>query len=178
MLDVPDPATVNLTGEPMSAMRFRTATEQDAGGILALMREYYTEDGYPWSEAQQRAALLGLIRDAGFGRVWVLEADGIAGYLSVTLGYSLLYGGQDAFLDEIYLAGEVRGRGLGREAIRLAVSYARERGARAIHLEVEPHREAARRLYGEAGFVDHGRRLMSKLLGGGATAAAGAESER
>ena len=39
------------------------------------------------------------------------------GYLVLTLGYSLEYGGRDAFIDEVYIRSSYRGRGIGTAAL-------------------------------------------------------------
>lgn len=46
----------------------------------------------------------------------------------------------------------------------IAEQYCGEMGVAALHLEVERHRETARRLYERAGFTDHDRTLMTKYL--------------
>lgn len=129
------------------------------------MRAYYAEDGYPFVDARGREALTTLIADEQLGAVWVLEDEqGVAGYLAVTLGYSLEYGGRDAFIDELFLGARARGRGAGRTALELAEAWCRSRGVRALHLEVELHRDRAFDLYRQNGFEDHERRLMTKRL--------------
>jgi len=130
-----------------------------------MMRRYYAEDGYPFVEAQARQAVIELIRDESLGGLWVAHAGGsIAGYLAVTLGFSLEYRGRDAFIDELFIAESRRGQGLGREALEVAESYCRRLGVQALHLEVERHREPALELYRRTGFKAHDRQLMTKWL--------------
>ncbi len=51
-----------------------------------------------------RGALEVLVGDETLGRVWVICAAGAAiGYVVLTLGYSLEYGGRDACIDELYV---------------------------------------------------------------------------
>ena len=69
------------------------------------------------------------------------------GYLVVAFGYSLEFRGRDAFVDELYVAPTHRGRGLGREALRVAEPCCLEAGVRALHLEVRPGNARARGLY-------------------------------
>jgi GNAT superfamily N-acetyltransferase len=148
--------------------RFRVATESDVDAIVDMMRRYYAEDGYPFVDAEARAATEELIRDENLGRLWVARSDnGLCGYVAVTLGYSLEYRGRDAFVDELFIAEGSRGQGLGREALSVAEAYCRRRGVRALHLEVEHHREPALELYRRLGFADDGRRLMTKWLSRG-----------
>jgi len=145
---------------------FRPARPTDLENVLSLMAEYYAEDGYPFDAAQASAAVTKLMDNAAdLGGFWVAEVDGdVAGYMAVTFGFSLEYRGRDAFLDELYLAGRFRGRGLGREAMDLAERFCRESGVRALHLEVEQHRNEARELYRRRGFESRSRELMTKRL--------------
>jgi len=145
---------------------FRPAGETDATAILGFMRELYDMDGTrPLEETMARRALLGIVRDPQFGRVWVIE-DGAEpiGYVILTLGYSLEYGGRDGFIDELFIAEAHRGRGVGRETMRFLDGVCRELGVRALHLEVERANTAAQRLYRTFGFADHDRYLLTKWI--------------
>jgi len=141
---------------------YRTAADDDVPGILELMQDYYAEDGYPFDASASGRVLLRLIADSQLGALWVATAGRrVVGYLAVTLGYSLEYGGRDAFIDELFVASDYRGAGLGRKAVELAVDYCRTRDVRALHLEVEHKRAAAARLYEKIGFERHDRALMT-----------------
>lgn len=145
--------------------RFRPAVEEDIDAIVEMMRGYYAEDGYPFVDAEARRAVTGLVRDENLGRLWaILDQNRVIGYLAVTLGFSLEYRGRDAFIDELFIVDAARGQGLGSAALGVAESYCRERGVNALHLEVERHRGTAFELYRRAGFEDHDRYLMTKLL--------------
>ena len=146
-------------------IRLRPATEADAPGLLALMATYYAEDSYPLDASRAAAALTPLLSDGPPGRAWVFvrEAD-VVGYVVATLGYSMEYGGTDAFVDELYLAPDVRGAGLGTQALATVEDWCRAQGAGAVHLEVERHREQAQALYRRRGYRDNGRLLLSLRL--------------
>lgn len=147
--------------------KFRSARPRDIDRVIAIQRTYYEADGYEFSEVEARRALECLLGDPGVGHVWVaLDAERVVGYLVVTLGFSLEYGGRDAFVDELVFAESHRGLGLGRQALEIAETFAREQGVRALHLEVERHLEGAQRLYRRAGFVDQDRLLLTKRFGG------------
>lgn len=144
---------------------FRVAREADLGAVIAMMRDYYAEDGYTFSEAEARVVVGRLIRDSGLGRLWVAWAgESPVGYLAVTYGYSLEYRGRDAFIDEVYVVPSRRRRGIGAQAVALAESACREAGVRALHLEVERDKTGAREMYRRGGFTDHQRFLMTKRL--------------
>jgi ribosomal protein S18 acetylase RimI-like enzyme len=147
---------------------FRSASLADVPAILAHQRAYYAAEGYAFDEAVARAAIEGLLADPERGRLWVLAEGGrdspIVGYLAVTFGWSLEWGGRDAFVDELYLAPSHRGSGIGRTAIALAEDACRAAGVRALHLEVERENARGRALYARAGFADTDRLLLTRRL--------------
>ena len=148
-------------------MEFRLATEADVDSLIPMMRVYYAEDGYPFDEAESRSAAVQLICDRSLGQLWVVQdEDHVVGYLAVALGFSLEHRGRDAFVDELYLAESHRGQGLGRRALEIAETWCREHGVKALHLEVERHRERAFDLYRQFGFAALDRQLMTKDLSG------------
>jgi GNAT superfamily N-acetyltransferase len=139
--------------------------EKDIDDIIEMMRCYYAADGYPLIETEARRTVFDLISDERLGRLWVVQDQGrVVGYLAVTLGFSLEYRGHDAFIDELFITEGARGQGMGREALAIAEEYCREVGVKALHLEVERHRESALRLYRRTGFEAHDRYLMSKII--------------
>jgi len=149
----------------VSDATFRPATRDDLDVLVALMRDFYAHERIRFEPDVARAAMRGLLEDASHGRVWlVVDADGPAGYVVLTLGYSLEYGGRDAFLDEIFLVERLRGQRLGERAIEIAEATCRELGVRALHLEVERENTRAQSLYRRLGFADHDRYLMTRWL--------------
>ncbi len=149
----------------MSEPAFRPATPADLDALVAMMREFYAHESMRFDPGVARAAMLGLLEDPSRGRAWLIaDAEGPAGYLALTLGWSLEFGGRDAFLDEIFLAERLRGRGVGARAIDVALEACRALGVRALHLEVERGNARAQSLYRRMGFEDHDRYLMTKWL--------------
>src|SRR5512134_1736901 len=145
--------------------RFRPATPADLDALLALQRDYYAEDGYPFDLAVQREAFGLLLADPALGAAW-LAGDGgsVVAYVVVTLGWSLEFGGRDAFVDELYVTPAARGAGLGRAGLAVAEAGARALGVRTLHLEVEDGKPAALALYRRRGFAGHGRALLKKSI--------------
>ena len=144
---------------------FRPVARADIELLLQFMREYYEFDHLPFDERLARTALESFVGDLIFGRVWLISADTeTIGYLVLTLGYSLEYGGRDAFIDEVYIRAAYRGQGVGRQAIAFAETQCRSLGVRALHLEVERDNTNAHALYRKVGFVDHDRYLMTKRI--------------
>lgn len=155
----------------MSALRLALATEADVDALAALVRAYHAGEGIESDIAELPSVLRPLLNDATKGRAWFIEHEGaVVGYVAICFGYSIEFGGVDAFVDEIYLAPSHRGRGLGTRALALAIDAARELGAHALHLEVDPANPAAMRLYRSAGFGDRRYRLMTLRFVDGASA--------
>jgi ribosomal protein S18 acetylase RimI-like enzyme len=101
----------------------------------------------------------------GLGGVWLIAMGGeTAGYLCVTVCYSLEFAGRFALLDELYLKEAWRGKGIGRQAIVFAEEWSRARGLAAIRLEVAHANLRALELYRRQGFKAHERHLMTKWL--------------
>jgi GNAT superfamily N-acetyltransferase len=129
-----------------------------------LVRAYYLEDGHVFRADRQLPALAALAAGEPFGRAWLILLDGRpVGYAVLSWGFSVEAGGREVCLDEIYLAPDVRNRGRGGRVLALVEAEARAFGGRRLFLEVE-RRNRAIGLYRRAGYLDHDRFLMSKLL--------------
>jgi diamine N-acetyltransferase len=144
---------------------FRLATAADLPVLVELMAEFYAESGYPLDRQRAGAAMAELLADPTLGRIWLMVPTGEpVGYVVMTLGFSLEYGGRDAFLDDLYLRPEHRGKGLGKLALATVLGACEEHGVRALHLEAERDNQAAQLLYRGAGFRDNGRQLLTLRL--------------
>jgi ribosomal protein S18 acetylase RimI-like enzyme len=80
------------------------------------------------------------------------------------LGFGIEHGGADAFVDDLYLAPEARGRGLGEAVMARLKEEARAMGLAALFLVVDPENLPARRLYDRRGFEGTRWLLMAKRL--------------
>jgi GNAT superfamily N-acetyltransferase len=132
---------------------------------LDMMGSLYSEAGATHHRERARRAAEGLIANPELGGVWLIEVGGeIAGYLCVTLCYSLEFDGRFALLDELYLQEGWRSSGIGSRAIGFAEEWGRTRGVAAIRLEVARTNSRALELYQRQGFTAHDRHLMTKWL--------------
>lgn len=141
------------------------ALPTDLEDLLVLMRQYYAEDGLPFRRDAARDAMGGLLDTPEYGAVWVLR-DGLAivGYLALCMGYSLAFGGRDAFIDEVFVSPEYRNQGFGKQLIEAAIETARASGVQAVHLTVQRGNRRALELYEGMGFERRGGTLMSFRL--------------
>ncbi|MGA8212685.1 MAG: GNAT family N-acetyltransferase [Candidatus Sulfotelmatobacter sp.] len=150
-----------MTVEPS----FRLAAESDTAALLKFMEAYYAFDGHGFDEQKARVALTTLLRDANFGRVWlILDGEVPVGYVVICFGYSLEWLGRDAFIDEFYLRQDYRGRGWGRKTLAFAEDAARSLEVRALHLEVVRQNAVALQIYRKLGFKDRESTFLSKWI--------------
>lgn len=144
---------------------FDLAGPADLELLAGMMREFYAHEELPIDLDRARAALAQLVGDPALGRVWVMRRGGEPiGYLVLALGFSLEFGGRDAFVDELYVREGHRGGGIGRAALEHASAACRALGVRALHLEVERKNEAAQAFYRRLGFLDHDRFLLTRWI--------------
>jgi ribosomal protein S18 acetylase RimI-like enzyme len=145
-------------------LQFDPLCEDEADALVAMVRAHHADDEYPHSPYFE-AAIVQIAKGEPMARAWMVrQADSVVGYVVLTLGYSIEYGGRDGFIDDLYLIPEARGRGWGRMVIDFALSEAARLGIRTLHLEVEANNDPAQSLYRSAGFEDTGRRLMRRRL--------------
>ena len=132
----------------------RLATADDVPLLVELMSEFYAESGYEAEKGRASRAFAELLADEHAGRVWIIQsASDVIGYVVLTLGYSMEYGGRDAFIDDLFIRPAFRARGYGTMALAEVRAAAVKLGARALHLEVGRDDERAQALYRQAGFV-------------------------
>ena len=132
---------------------------------MALMRDFYAQQQMHFDEAAARTALEGLAGDPRWGAGWLLTAEEqVAGYLILTVGYSLEFGGRFGLLDEFYVVEAHRGRGVGSTALAFVEEQCRARGLKALRLEVGTENRRAMELYRRSGFAVHERFLMTRWL--------------
>jgi GNAT superfamily N-acetyltransferase len=141
---------------------FRFAEIGDVPALLPLMREFYEYERLAFDAARTEQLLRELIGDESLGHVIVFEeANVLVGYMVLTFGYSLEFGGRDALIDEFYVVPAERGAGLGTAAIEHAKQICRARGISKIHLEADYVNGRVHEFYKRLGFRDHERHLMT-----------------
>ena len=123
--------------------RFLPLTAADLDRVVGMMAALYAQ-GAPLSMPAARGGpRRWLLTEPEFGGVWMIDLDGtLAGYMVVLLGYSLEFGGRFGLLDELFVAEDCRGMGLGTEALAFAGRECRARGWQAMRLEVGQENQA------------------------------------
>lgn len=145
-------------------IEFLAATLADHSLLTALMQEYYALDGLHYTP-EVSAAVVTLLEHSDYGEAYLLlEQQEVVGYAVLTWWFSLEFQGKAAFLDEIYLRPQARGRGLGSVVIEQLASHCRRKGIKTVRLEVEHENQQAQKTYLKNGFQHHDRYLMTKWL--------------
>ncbi len=151
----------------------RPAGPDDVPALVALMAEFYAEADFPLPAANAARAFAALLADPALGAIWLAGGGGgggggdgerPAGYAVLTVGYSMEYGGLRGFVDDLYVRPAARGRGVAAALLASVRRGCAERGVRALHVEVGPDNDAARRVYARAGFADGGHLLLTLPL--------------
>lgn len=148
-------------------VELKCATLVNLDELLILVRAYHDFERIEHTDESRRAALLPLLAgDSPPGRVWLISGSGqTVGYVAVCFGYSIEFGGHDAFIDELYIVESARGKGIGTAVLERVKSEAARLGVRVLHLEVGLDNQRAKRLYLRAGFESRDRfHLMSCYL--------------
>lgn len=142
------------------------AMPEDADRILPLMAAFHAEEGTETDDNHRRGALAPLLDGSPLGECFIIGPRmAPIGYVVITYGWSIEFGGKDAFVDEVYLRPKVRGRGLGSEVLLAVGRYLADQGILAVHLEVDHDNQTAIAMYQKTGFEIRGRYgLMTRRL--------------
>jgi len=131
----------------------RLASRADAPAAARLLHdfnaEFETETPGPAVLTERLEPLL------ASGEVVVLLAgSGPDGFAQLRFRPSVIRVGLDAYLEELYVAPALRGRGLGRALLEAAMEESRRQGATRIELGTSEDDTAALALYESAGFTN------------------------
>lgn len=142
------------------------AKSDDLPKLSALVAAFHAESGIEMSDEARTNGLAPLLDGIPHGAAYLLgPARAPVGYVIVTFGWSVEFGGMDGFVDELYLRPAVRGRGIATEVLLALPKALAEAGMKAIHLEVAADNATAQSLYERTGFrTRDGYRLMTRVL--------------
>ena len=143
------------------------ARPADLKVLMPLVAAFHVEEGVSdLGEEARHAALAPLLDGSPHGAVYLIGPQRAPiGYIVITFGWSLEFGGMDGFIDEFYIRPGVRGRGVATEVLQSLGKALGQAGLHALHLEVAHDNEPALRLYRRNGFVTRDKyKLMSREL--------------
>lgn len=151
----------------MSASKVRRVHRAELPTVLDLATAFYPEDGFTTPVWELRDNLLVLL-DSENARVAIAcgPDDEIVGFAITTLSFGLEYGCV-AELKDLFVRPTNRRSGFAGALIDDSAEWAASHGCRTLELVVAPNGNDVAHLlgyYARRGFVDEGRRLVSRNL--------------
>ena len=144
---------------------FQALSEEGIDTALRLRGELFRHEELSYEPGDAARLLRELVDDPAAGMLWLIVVDGqAAGYLLLTFCYSLEFGGRFGLLDEFYVEDRWRGQGIGTAALEFVEGECRNRGLRALRLEVMHANSGALELYRRRGYAVEPRHLMTKWI--------------
>jgi GNAT superfamily N-acetyltransferase len=131
----------------------RLATPADAVIVARLLDAFNREFHAPTPGPEVLAARLRRLL-AGTEVIAFLAGDPAVAVALLTLRPNVWYDGPVGLVDELYVAPEARGHGIGAALLAAAESITRERGGRLIEIAVDGADIDARRFYERHGYTD------------------------
>lgn len=131
----------------------RRIEERDEEAFFFLMNEFYHSDAVlaPLPEEKIHAVFRDVLRENPYLDGYMMEEDGSpVGYCLLAKGYSTEAGGKILWIEDLYIRGAYRNRGLGSEMF--AYIFAHYQDYKRYRLEVEEENTAAVGFYRRQGF--------------------------
>lgn len=144
----------------------KLARPEDLDRLMGLVTAFHAEAGIQQDIDQTRNALAPLLEGIPLGCIYLIgPGRAPLGYIVLTFGWSVEFGGMDGYVDEIYIRPAVRGRGIATEVLLDLPKALAGAGLTALHLEVDRTNETTQKLYLRTGFRPRERyMLMSRKL--------------
>lgn len=137
----------------------------DLDEVLRLVDLQFDEHAIETDRDRLRTAVAAVLDDDGLGVFLLARESGDAvGLAYMSFVWALEHCGHAAWLEELYVVPEARGRGIGDQLLQTILSCARDRGCAAVDLEVEHSQKRAENLYRRAGFTAHTRSRWVRSL--------------
>lgn len=113
------------------------AGPDDAERLLPMVAAFHAELDIDQSDERRLAALAPLLDGSPHGAIYLIGPPrSPIGYVVISFGWSVEFGGLDGFIDEIWIRPGVRGRGIGSGVLGTLPRALARAGLTALHLEV------------------------------------------
>lgn len=143
------------------------ATPADLPALVGLLSELFSlEADFQPDPERQRAGLALILEQPALGQLFVLRVNGrVAGMANALFTVSTARGGRVLLLEDVIVAAEFRGRGLGRVLVQHVLDWARDMGLHRVTLLADRDNQAALDFYDRLGFVPSNMRVLRHNLG-------------
>ncbi|RRB07738.1 GNAT family N-acetyltransferase [Larkinella rosea] len=136
-------------------------TTADVDTLLQMMETFCHHFSYPFDRPLRQQLIRQMLENPSLGSLWlVVDENRPVGYVVLTYGFALEFGGKTALVDELFIEEGHRGGGKGRTVLQQIQQTADELGVSVILLQTEKYNPRAKRLYESIGFVDQERSTL------------------
>ena len=97
-----------------------------------------------------------LLSDAGSHFLVAAREGTPVGFINFTVRQTILHQGPSALIDELVVAEEYRGKGVGRQLVQAAIEKCRQIGCCEVEVSTEKANLKARKFYKQCGFEERG----------------------
>ena len=149
-----------------AGLALSTATKKDLPALVDLLGVLFAQEAdFVPDAAKQRRGLEAIVTDPRIGRIYVAREEGrVIGMVSTLYTISTAEGGKAAWLEDMVVLPECRGRGVGAALLAHAVVGAREEGCLRLTLLSDEDNAMAHGVYAAEGFQFSGMRPMRLKL--------------
>lgn len=133
----------------------RLARLSDVPAMTALLRLLFAQEAEfaPDTTAQDKG-LRAILDDPSVGQLFVADdGERILGLVNLLYTYSTALGARVALLEDMVVAEEARGSGLGTRLVEAAVDHCRKSGCKRVTLLTDGDNERAHAFYQRCGFA-------------------------
>jgi GNAT superfamily N-acetyltransferase len=142
----------------------KIASIADLEILLPFVRSFHEFESFQIVDDYRRSSLINLLSNKDLGKIWLIYVDlHPVGYIALCVGYSIEFGGKDAFIDEFYISPDFRGKGIGTQTLEFIKLAAKDLDIRAIHLEVARTNTNAHRLYERSDFKTREKYILMSV---------------
>lgn len=142
------------------------ATSADIPRLISLLDLLFTQEAefQPDRAAQQRG-LTAIIGNPETGHILIArQGDEIVGMVNLLYTVSTALGGKVALLEDMVIAPQVRGQGVGKQLLGTALEHAHQQACLRITLLTDADNHTAQAFYQNMGFTASGMLPMRLML--------------
>ena len=149
----------------LKTVRIEQVTTAGSAKLLKFIKAYYRFEGISFDLKSISADLPHLLCDPILGRAWFIWVNRRrVGYVIVTFGFDLEFGGRVATVTELYIEPLHRRKGIGTLVLGQIEEFCKAFGVRAMELQVTRKNAKVMKFYRRLGFDAHDRIPMSKRI--------------
>ncbi len=149
----------------MKDILIREATESDLPAVGKLLEDL--TDAINSTEGIDAEIALKnyerLLNDAGSHFLVAAREGTPVGFINFTVRQTILHQGPSALIDELVVAEEYRGKGIGRQLVQGAIDKCSQLGCCEVEVSTEKTNLKARKFYKQCGFEERGMLFEADL---------------